>query len=450
MKTIARQLTLWTLILAIHMGGSAFAQSWSEHVIYSPVAATDNVVTVSLTALPQDTALQREPFYVAYEVDNGSTRSLYIKAWTGSPPFTPAVLIDSGLDGIYNPSITARLGHVTIAAHYQVPTCASGVLGLKEYDYDVKTGVIDSLRVIDAGAGCISVGHSHIVWSPGDSTYHVCWTRKVGGITGDEVLCARRAATDSAWGYYVNISNNAANDQDHATIAIKPSGNYTRRIAYHDATTNSSDDTHEAILAMFKPSDARVDYLVPNGSASPQSGWQDRPFIVVDADRKMHVVWEDGPLNDEVIKYVRCVNGTPGGCDQGQEWEFNNVAISEPGIDWARSPHMAIRYDRAWISYEQRLLNAAVNKEVMVLHRCKTAALNQAWARSDPYPADDRNEFTEEYGTPHIAVRAGVTSNGPHEVGTVALREIPGTTQLGTGFSQYEAILYTALEPSCP
>lgn len=260
-----------------------------------------------------------------------------------------------------------------------------GTLGLKEHEYEIDTHLITQ-RTIGYDNVCTSIGHSHIVWSPVDSRYHACWTRKEGGAAGDEVYCSSRAPTEPVWSAPEAISNGAPNDQDHATLAIKPFGQSTRRVAYHDATSSFGNDAHEAVVAMYRPGGSRADYRVPDGTASPQPGWQDRPFVAVDGDGKMHVVWEDGPFGNEVVKYVRCVHSTPSGCDEDREWEFNNVAISEPGIDWAQSPHMAIRFDRIWISYEQRLIGGAVNRDVVVRHRCTDAPFTRAWTLSDPYP----------------------------------------------------------------
>ena len=81
------------------------------------------------------------------------------------------------------------------------------VTGLREYDYDVNTQLVDSTRTIDGAAACQEVGHSHIVYSPDDATYHVCWTRKTGPAgTGDEVLCATRATAAAAWSAEVNLN----------------------------------------------------------------------------------------------------------------------------------------------------------------------------------------------------------------------------------------------------
>jgi hypothetical protein len=214
-----------------------------------------------------------------------------------------------------------------------------------------------------------------------------------------------------------------------------------RRIAYHDATTGIGDDAHDARLTMFR-SGASWDYntyRVPDGTAVPQPGKQERPFLALDGADKMHVAWEDGPTGSQVIKYARCLNSTPNGCNADLEWEFNNVAISQAAVS-AHFPHLAFGYARSWISYQQELATGL--NEVVVLHRCLSAPNSSAWTASDPYPADDRDEFTEEYGTPHIATRSLGLIDTPLEVGTVTLREI-----LGTG--RYAGVLYTRSEPIC-
>jgi hypothetical protein len=429
------------------MGAGADASAWTEHLIYAPALGTnENVVSVALAPSSDFAPIVGEAFYVVFEVEDPITQThkLYLQKWTGSTFWvTPVALDSTAVPLLYNPSITIGPGTVTIAAHYD----NAGCVGLKEYSYNIATGFVDATRVIDdgnqiPGANCEDIGHSHIVWSPADSTYHVCWTRKEGAGTGDEVYCSKRIDTALVWDAPENICGfcNLLNNQDHATIAINASGN--RRVAYHDDIGGGGNNPHEATLAMYKPLGNKVTYHVPNGAAAPQPGWQDRPFIALDSTGKMHVAWEDGPTGNEVIKYVRCLYSTPGGCNANAEWEFNNVAISQAAAVRARYPHLMITFERTWISYEQELGNGT--NDVVVLHRCLNVPNNQAWTISDPYPADNRNEFTEEYGTPHIASRStGVAALYPTEVGTVTLRQDPFT-------GLYEGILYTRSEPSCP
>jgi hypothetical protein len=445
-RFVSRRILAPATLMLCTLGWGTAAHAWTEYVIYSPALGSgENVVSVALAPSTDFSPLLGDAYYLAFEVSNGATQSLYLQKWYASSFLASPILLNGALNGLHNPSVTTRPGHVTISAHYPITSCAGVVLGLKEYDYDVVTGTIDASRVIDAGGGtCSSAGHSHIIWSPLESLYHVCWTRKEGGVTGDEVYCATRAPGAAAWSPAESISLGATNAQDHATVAINAAGANGRRVAYHDATTGMGNDANEAVLAMFKPAGDRTDFLLPNGTPTPQSGWQDRPFIAVDSTGKMHAAWEDGPNNNEVIKYARCINTTPKGCDTDAEWEFNNVAISEPGINWAHTPHLITTFARTWISYEQALIGGAVAKDVVVLHRCLSAPFTQAWTLTDPYPADDRNEFTEEYGTPHIASRKlGQLSSTPIEIGTVTLRQNPVTTL-------YEGILYTLPEPPCP
>jgi hypothetical protein len=446
------------LIGALGLAAGAQAQSvWAEHVIYSPRTG-ENVVSVALAPLsapntsfapvvvnPDPVLLGVQDFYVVFEVEDPSHK-LYLQKWNGTAFWAHSVELDSGPIGIlYNPSITTRAGHVTISAHYD----ASGCIGLREYDYDTATGTIDDTREIDNGneipdpaGNCEDVGHSHIVWSAADSTYHVCWTRKEGGGAGDEVYCSKRVETANSWDAPGNICGGPCsipNNQDHSTIAINSLG--SRRLAYHDQTTNVGINDNEAMLALYKPLGSKVTYRLPPGTA-PQPGWQDRPFIALDGDGKIHGAWEAGPNGSEVIQYARCVNSTPNGCDAAAEWEFNNVAISEAGAVRARFPHLMIANRRTWISYEQ--VSNGTN-DVVVLYRCLGVPNGDAWTISDPYPADDRDEYTEEYGTPHIAARAtGVSGIFASQVGTVTLRRIPKTIPV-----RYQGILYTRSDPPC-
>jgi hypothetical protein len=196
---------------------------------------------------------------------------------------------------------------------------------------------------------------------------------------------------------------------------------------------------------MFR-SDAWWDYdtfLLPDGPVSPQPGKQQRPFVALAGDGKMHVTFEDDPaIGSQVVKYVRCVNSTANGCDEDAEWEFNNVALSETGILSAHFPHLAISSARTWISFEQWLGGGL--KDISVVHRCLSAPFTQPWTTSDPYPDDILNEYTEEYGTPHIATRTlgNLFAVPGTQVGTVTLRAIPTTTR-------HQGMLYTRSEPAC-
>lgn len=438
------KLTSLAAVLAV-LVTAAPAQAWTEHVVYSPTAGSaSGVISIALADLSN-------AFYVVFEVQDttSATHSLYLQKWSGGVFWAAPVLLDSHVgQWIYNPSITARPGHVTVSAHQRNGACAGIVEGLREYDYDTATGLVDSSRSIDAAAACQTVGHSHIVFSPGDSLYHVCWTRKTGtgaGGTGDEVMCSSRAAGSIAWAAATNLNGVAglANDQDHATVAVKQATNNTRRTAFHDATTAANNDAHEAQVFMDKPGGTTVGYRVPDGTASPQPGWQDRPFIALSSDDKLHVAWEDGPNGSEVVKYVRCVNSTPDGCDSDPEWEFNNVGISDPAATRARYPHLSISALRTWISYEQVI---AGRNEIRVLHRCLSAPNGQAWTLTDPWSGTD-DEYTEEYGTPHMDTRSiiilGLNPTVVVTAGTVSLR-----LNATTGY--YDGVLYEMTEPACP
>jgi hypothetical protein len=215
---------------------------------------------------------------------------------------------------------------------------------------------------------------------------------------------------------------------------------------FHDQTANTGSDDNEARLFMDQPSGATIEYRVPNGAPLPQPGWQDRPFVALSSDNKIHVAWEGGVMNGEVIKYERCVNDTPLGCDNVAEWEFNNVGISDPAATRARYPHLAITSRRTWISFEQLI---AGRREVMVAHRCLSAAFNAAWTLDDPYKGLN-DEYTEEYGTRHIAARTGIQLNPPPApptpivvVGTVSLR-------FNTATGYYDGMLYEMTEQGCP
>jgi hypothetical protein len=268
----------------------------------------------------------------------------------------------------------------------------------------------------------------------------VCWTRKEGGASGDEVYCSKRAAAAAAWDAPEAVVTDGRT-QDHVTLALTSAAK--RRVAFHDDATGSGSDDDDARVRMYR-SAAWFDYdtyRVPDGTAVPQPGRQEHPFVALDGGNKMHVAWEDGLVGSQVIKYVRCVNVSADGCDEDLEWEFNNVAISESGVLSAHFPHLAVSGARTWISYQQALAGGL--NDVAVLHRCLSAPNSRAWTLSDPYPADDLDEFTEEYGTPHIATRTrGAASLLPVEVGTVTLREVAGT-------GRYEAVLYTRSEPVC-
>jgi hypothetical protein len=436
--------TLVLLLAAVGLAAEASAQNpWIEHVIPA-VGVNDNVLAVAVTRSSEYSWLSGHSFYVAYEVDDtvAQTHVLYLQKWDGSAFWAaPVELFSSPVPILNNPSIAASPGHVTVVGHEQIAGCQA----LKEFDYDVATGTVSATRVIDdgdevAGGGCEEVGHSHIVWSPGDSTYHVCWTRKEGGVAGDEVYCAKRAATAAAWGAPESVATNGGT-QDHVTLALTSAAK--RRVAFHDDSSGFGTDADDARVRMYR-SASWFDYdtyRVPDGTAVPQPGRQERPFVALDGGDKMHVAWEDGLSGSQVIKYVRCVNLGADGCDEDAEWEFNNVAISEAGVLSAHYPHLAVSAARTWISYQQALPSGL--NDVAVLHRCLSAPNSRAWTLSDPYPAEDRDEFTEEYGTPHIATRSrGTASLLPVEVGTVTMREV-----LGTG--RYEAVLYTRTEPVC-
>lgn len=446
---------LMVLIGALGLAAGVQAQSlWAEHVIYSP-GTDEDVKSVALAPLSAPNTsfavgpvpIAVEDFYVVFEVEDtgAQTHKLYLQKWNGTAFWADPVELDSSpIDTLlYNPSITTRAGHVTISAHYD----ASGCIGLREYDYVTATGTIDDTREIDngneipgPGGNCEDAGHSHIVWSAAGSTYHVCWTRKQGPAGGDEVYCSKRVETAIGWDAPGNICGfcSLENNQDHSTIAINSSGD--RRVGYHDQTTNVGIDANEAMLAMYEPAGSKVTYRLPQGVPSPQPGWQDRPFIALDGDGKMHAAWEAGPNGSEVIKYARCLNSTPSGCDAAAEWEYNNVGISEAGMR-ASFPHLMIANRRTWISYEQ-VSNGT--RDVVVLDRCLGVPYTDAWTISDP--GDDRDEYTEEYGTPHIAARAtGLSRIFASQVGTVTLREIRNTIP-----ARYEGILYTRSNPSCP
>jgi hypothetical protein len=424
---------------------AAPAFAWNEHAVYTPAAGSQSgVIAIALTEW-------MTAFYIVFEVQDTTTatHTLYLQRWNGSTFWAAPVVLDSHVgQWVYNPSIIARTGHVTVSAHVRNGVCATIVTGLREYDYDTATGVVDKTRTIDSAAACEEVGHSHIVYSPDDTTYHVCWTRKTGPLaTGDEVLCATRTTTAAAWSAAVNLNGagGAPNDQDHATVAVKSGTNNTRRVAFHDQTANVVTDDNEARLLMDKPGGTTVEYRVPSAAPLPQLGWQDRPFVALSLDNKVHVAWEGGLNGAETIKYERCLHDTPTGCSTAADWEFNNVAVSDPTATYARYPHLRITALRTWLSFEQLI---GARREVMVAHRCLSAAYNAAWTLDDPWTGTD-DEYTEEYGTPHIAARTVITLD-PQTllviatvwVGTVSLRE--NTT---TGY--YDAMLYEMIEPPC-
>jgi hypothetical protein len=269
----------------------------------------------------------------------------------------------------------------------------------------------------------------------------VCWTRKEGGANGDETYCSHRAANAIGWSAPEDIGGGSG-AQDHATLALSSAAK--RRIVYHDSTTGLGANAHEIRLRTYR-SGAWWDYtsyLLPDELPVPQLGRQDRPFVALDSAGKIHVAWEDGPLGGQVIKYTRCVNATANGCDQDAEWEFNNVGISDAGALNAHFPHMAISSERTWVSYQQALPSGL--DEVVLLHRCLGTPNGEAWLVSDPYPADDLDESTEEYGTPHVATRTlGFNALIPTQVGVVTRREVTA------GAGRYEAVLYTSTEPAC-
>lgn len=97
------------------IGSPDVSLAWTENVIYS--SPTVNVLSVAITAVPQSSPWQAEPFYVVYEVDDGNYRALYLQRWNG-PTLWSRIGLDTGLDGLYNPSITSRPGYVSIVAHY--------------------------------------------------------------------------------------------------------------------------------------------------------------------------------------------------------------------------------------------------------------------------------------------------------------------------------------------
>jgi hypothetical protein len=431
------------VLLALLTPATSAWADWTEHVVPA-VGPDDDVLSVAITQSAEYDALFGHDFYITYEVRDAValTHVLYLQKWNGSFWAAPVALGDSLVPILSNPSIAASPGHVTVVGHEEM---ANGCLALKEYDYEIDTGTVDATRILDDGdtdpaIGCEDTGHSHIVWSPSDSTYHACWTRKEGGAAGDGVFCSKRGVSPLVWDAPTGV---AASDraQDHVTLAVNSLGN--RRVAYHDDTALGN-SAQEVKLRMFR-SGAWYDYntfALPQGAA-PQPGMQQRPFVALESSGKMHVTWEDGPVLNRVVKYARCLNGTPNGCDTGAEWEFNNVAISEAAALHAHFPHLVISSARTWISYQQALANGV--NDVAVLHRCVNAAFNGAWTISDPYPPDDLDEYTEEYGTPHIATRllGNIFIVPPTQIGTVTLRQVPST-------ARYEAVLYTRSEPVCP
>lgn len=431
------------MLLAMLTPATIAWADWTEYAVPA-VGPDDDVLSVAIIQSADYDPLYGHDFYVTYEVQDtvAQTHVLYLQKWNGSFWAAPVALGASLVPILSNPSIAASPGHVTVVGHEEQ---ADGCLALKEYDYDIATGDVNATRILDDGEtfadmDCEDTGHSHIVWSPSDSTYHACWTRKEGGSAGDGVFCSKRAVSALAWDAPTGVAA-SVRAQDHVTLAINSLGN--RRVAYHDIT-GVGNDFHEVKLRMFRSS-GPFDYntfVLPQGGA-PQLGTQQRPFVALESSGKMHAAWEDGPLFNRVVKYARCLNSTPNGCDTGAEWEFNNVAISQAGVLHAHFPHLAISSDRTWISYQQALVSGV--NDVAVLHRCVSAPFNGAWTISDPYPADDLDEYTEEYGTPHIATRlVGSLSIVPAtEIGTVTLRQVPST-------ARYEALLYVRSEPVCP
>jgi hypothetical protein len=439
---------LAALIVATLAAANAYATNpWAEHPI-PLLGPDDDVLSVAITTGFEYDQLTGHPFYVTYEVQDAvaQTHVLYLQRWDGSFWASPVELGENLVPVLSNPSIAASPGHVTVVAHEKVGL--NGCTSLKEFDYDVATGDVNATRILDdgdetPGGTCEDTGHAHIVWSSVDSTYHTCWTRKEGGAAGDGVFCSKRATGALAWSAAEGVGT-ADRAQDHVTLAVGPTlGN--RRVAYHDATTGINNDAHEVKLKMFR-SGAWYDYdtfLVPDGTAVPQPGKQQRPFVALSSDGKMHVTWEDAPaVGGQVVKYVRCLNATANGCDADAEWEFNNVALSEIGILSAHFPHLAISAARTWISFEQ--WPGGGLKDVVVVNRCLSAPFTGAWTTEDPYPDDDLDEYTEEYGTPHIATRSlGNLYLAPAiQVGTVTLREVVNT-------ARHEGVLYTRAEPPC-
>ena len=122
---------------------------------------------------------------------------------------------------------------------------------------------------------------------------------------------------------------------------------------------------------------------------------------------------------------------------------FARMHAFDPTATRARYPHLSISALRTWISYEQEI---AGRNEVRVLHRCLSAPYTQAWTLTDPWAGTD-NEYTEEYGTPHMDTRSALLVGLPPTVvvtaGTVSLRY-----NAVTGY--YDGVLYEMPEPACP
>jgi hypothetical protein len=439
---LAHALTL-SAILAV----ATPAAAWDEQMIYDTAAFANTTSVVSVAV-----ASAMDGVYVTYEVADATagTHTLYLNRWNGTAWWAAPVVLHSHVGTglwIYNPTIAVRTGHVTVVAHNRNACAGGDVTGLAEYDYDTVTGLVDATRVIDSG--CEEVGHAQLQWAAATSTYHVCWTRKTVALS-DEVLCSTRPAV-GGWAAATNLNGaGLALAQDHASLAVRNT-NGSPRYAFHSRVAGGGPDADEAAMQFHGPGGTVTTQTAPSTGALPRARDQQRPFVAVSPDDRIHVAWEDRTGTDS-IWYQRCQNATPLGCDADAEWELDPSAISGAGLGYARFPHLHITPNRTWVSFEQEV---GGRTEVVAAHRCLTAAPADPWTVEDPNPAGLLDESTEEYGTPHLSSRlvpiGFVFQPGiPPIVQIVYGRELALVARRANAVGGLDAVLYTSLEADCP
>jgi len=79
--------------------------------------------------------------------------------------FVAPLALPTGLNGPTQWRQITPLNYVAISAHYPT-TCVNHAVGLKEYEYEYATGILYEREIDDADTTCVTVGHSHIAWSP--------------------------------------------------------------------------------------------------------------------------------------------------------------------------------------------------------------------------------------------------------------------------------------------